>query len=164
MGRRSLLSAMSAGTLAVCLAACGLASPSTQSSDIPAVTVLQWKPVEVWTELLAGPIRGQLMVWNGCSALHVTDGSTREYMTLVWPPEPNYTVEVIGDNYLIRDQSGELRAESGDMVSMTGGGSSSEYRASVSNELVAPIPESCLAPFWVVGRLELVSQTDQAYP
>lgn len=164
MRRRPFQFAICAGTLAICLAGCALASPSTQSSETPAVTVLQWKPVEVWTELLAGPIRGQLTVWNGCSALHVTDGSTREYMTLVWPPEPDYTVEVLGDNYLIRDKYGELRAESGDLVSLTGGGSSSDYRASVSNELVEPIPESCLAPFWLVGRLELVSQTDQAYP
>jgi len=164
MGRPYLRKATSAGTLAVFLAACGLATPSTQSGAATAVTVLQWKPVEIWTELLAGPIRGQLTVWNGCGALHVTDGSTQEYMTLVWPPEPDYTVEVHGDSYRIGDRFGELRAESGDIVSLTGGGSSSQYRSSISKELVSPIPDGCSAPFWTVGNLELLSQTDQAYP
>ena len=164
MGRYRFFVAMSAGMLAAGLAACNRESLSTQGSETPDLAVLQWKPVEEWTELLAGPIQGQLTVWKGCSALHVIEGSAQDYMTLVWPPEPEYKIEVLDAGYRIRDESGDLRASDGDIVALTGGGSSSQYRSSISRELVSPMPESCSAPFWIVGGLALVPQSEQAYP
>ena len=164
MRRHDLIVAMSAGVLAAGLASCSRESLSSQGSESPALTVLQWKPVEEWTELLAGPIQGQLTVWKGCAALHVTEGSAQEYMTLVWPPEPEYRIEVLDDSYQIRDESGDLRASDGDIVALTGGGNSSQYRSSISSDLVSPIPESCSAPFWIVGSLVLVPPSEQTYP
>ena len=120
--------------------------------------------MDFWNEQLAGPIRGQLTTKDGCIALHSADASAYEYLTLIWPPQPDYEIEVVDQSYRILDSTGGVRAAEGDFVQLTGGGSSAQYRSQLSAELMTPIPDECSAPFWIVGSLEREASTITPVP
>lgn len=134
--------------IAVLLAVQGCGSGLSTTSEPRNIYFPQLKPVSGEREFMEAQLIGELVVVNDCIYMNSREGDT-SYL-VIWPPE--FTLVTENDLVQIRNGVGEVVAQVGEEVYMSGGEVPASEAPWLSQQLREKLPDTCPGPYWVVGE------------
>lgn len=90
---------------------------------------------------------GQLVLTAGCLRVNAPDPGI-SYL-VIWPAD--YTLSTASGTGQILDERGQVIAQIGDMLRVTGGEVSANAR--LSAQLREPLPDGCAGPYWLASAV-----------